>query len=426
LSVSGSEAIRDPSSRAGGFLLRGLQKWHPLHPARRRCSVGIERKLAAWKKAGLLTEDQAAAIALHEQSQASGARWVVWSIASVGGLAIAVGIISVIAANWDDIPEKVKLAACGALLLGSLGGAWRTSRLENLWPRDLFLLFHSGMVPATIGLIAQIYHLSGHPWRAVALCAAFALPAAVVAKQGLLTDVFIGFLTLALGLFMSEYDWFNNLFDGDLRVAFIYAAFGLMLLFSASAIRGAHLGASAAAKRWGIGLLAATSVAASVCWDTTGSRWLAQQPHSILQWPQGIFLAAAAAFSARLWWTRPPALGARLAAIALLTLLLCGALVGRVDQNNLLLRQFIGFGLFAGLCIAVAMAAAESGSRLGTNLATLALAARVFVFYLELAKNLMTTGIGLIVTGFVCLAVAYAWWRLRRTLPVAARSGGAT
>src|SRR5215468_11847160 len=117
----------------------------------------MERKLAAWKKAGLLTDEQAAAIAQHEESQASGVRWVVWGIASVGGLAVAVGIISVIAANWDDIPEKLKLAACGALLLGSLGGAWRTSRLENLWPRDLFLLFHCGMVPATIGLIAQIY-----------------------------------------------------------------------------------------------------------------------------------------------------------------------------------------------------------------------------------------------------------------------------
>jgi hypothetical protein len=112
-----------------------------------------------------------------------------------------------------------------------------------------------------------------------------------------------------------------------------------------------------------------------------------------------------------------------LAAIILLTLLLCGALVGRADEGNLLLRQFVGFGLFALLCIAVAMAAAGSGSKLGTNLATLALAARVFVFYLELARNLMTTGIGLIVTGLVCLGIAYAWWRFRRTLPVALSRG---
>jgi len=349
----------------------------------------------------------------------------VWGIASVGGLAVAVGIISVIAANWDDIPEKLKLAACGALLLGSLGGAWRTSRLENLWPRDLFLLFHCGMVPATIGLIAQIYHLSGHPWRAVGLCAVFALPAAIVAKQGLLTDVFIGFLTLALGFFLSEYHWFDNLFQGDLRVVFVYAAFGLVLLLSVSAIRGAHFGASAAAKRWGIGLLAATAVAASGYWATASSRWLGQQPYPVLRWPMGIFLASAAALSAQLWWTRPPALRARLAAIAVLTLLLCGALVGRADETNLLLRQFVGFGLFAALCIAVAIAAAGSGSKLGTNLATLTLAGRVFVFYLELAKNLMTTGIGLIVTGLVCLAVAYAWWRFRRTLPVVALSRGA-
>ena len=351
-------------------------------------------------------------------------RWVVWGIASVGGLAIAVGIISVIAANWDDIPEKLKLAACGALLLGSLGGAWRTSRLENLWPRDLFLLFHSGMVPATIGLIAQIYHLSGHPWRAIALCALFALPAAVVAKQGLLTDVFIGFLTLALGFFLSEYHWFDNLFDpGDLREVFVYATFGLVLLLGGSAVGSTHRGASAAAKRWGIGLLAATAVVASVSW-ATDLRWSWREPHPPLHWPIGIFLASAAALSAQLWWTRPPALRARLASITLLTLLLCGALVGRADDGNLLLRQFVGFGLFALLCIAVAMAAAASGSKLGTNLATLTLAARVFVFYLELAKNLMTTGIGLIATGLVCLGVAYAWWRLKGALPIAARSRG--
>jgi len=389
-----------------------------------RCSVGFERKLAAWKRAGLLTEEQAAAIARHEESQAAGTRWLVWGIAAVGGLAIAVGIISVIAANWDNIPDKLKLAACGALLLGSLGGAWRTSSLKNLWPRDLFLLLHCGMVPATIGLIAQVYHLSGHPWRAFALCAAFALPAAVVAKQGLLTDVFIGFLTVALGLLMSEYHWFANLFDsGDLRELFVYAAFGLVLLLGASAIRGAHPGASAAARRWGIGLLAATAVSANAIWATTYSRSLGP-PGPVLLWPLAIFVAAAAALGVQLWWTDAPALRPRLAAIALLTLLLCGALIGRAQESNQLLRQFVGFGLFAGLCIAVAMAAAESGNKLGTNLATLALAIRVFVFYLELARNLMTTGLGLIVTGFVCLAIAYAWWRLRRTLPAAARTGG--
>ena len=138
-----------------------------------------------------------------------------------------------------------------------------------------------------------------------------------------------------------------------------------------------------------------------------------------------IFLAAAAALGVQLWWVRAPALRAKLAAIVLLTLFLSGALVGRGHAGSLLLRQFVGFGLFAGICIAVAMAAAGSGSKVGTNLATLALAIRVFVFYLEQAKNLMTTGMGLIATGFVCLAIAYAWWRLRRTLPVAARIGGA-
>src|SRR5690348_5279582 len=71
----------------------------------------LRQKLDRWTEAGLISGDQAAAILRAETAEADrGGSWVVWALASVGGLAVVGGVISLVAANWDDIPDKVKLA----------------------------------------------------------------------------------------------------------------------------------------------------------------------------------------------------------------------------------------------------------------------------------------------------------------------------
>jgi uncharacterized membrane protein len=385
--------------------------------------VKLQRKLDAWRSAGLLNEEQATAIAKYEDEHATGARWVVWGIAAVGGLAISVGIISVIAANWDDIPDKLKLTIAGALLLGSLYAAWRTTSLASTLPRDLLLLFHSGMVLATVGLVAQVYHLHGHPWRAMALCAVLALPAAAIATHSLLSDVVLAFTTLGLGLFLEDAQWFNHHWD-DFSVGFLYAAAAMFFLLAADYLKSRHTPAAAALIRWGFGLSAAVAVVAAYVWaDGSYGHPLADRT----SWPLLVFCAAALAYGVRAFASAPKARALRIAALALYAALLGGAAIisQRHPPTPII---FLGFALFSATCVALAMSAAASGNKLGTNLATMALAARILVLYGELAKDLMTTGVGLIVTGLVCLGVAFGWWRLRRLLPVAtvAPQGGAS
>ncbi len=381
--------------------------------------MNIKRKIDAWRRAGLLDDERATAISLYEEEHASSSHWVVWGITAVGGLAIVTGIISVVAANWDDIPNWMKLSGCGALLLGSLAGTWGTARLASSWQRDLFLFFHDGMLLAIIGLIAQVYNLHGHPWRALALCAALALPATTVAVHGLLADVFLGYLTLSLWFFLGEAGWLNHV-DTNFGIGFLGASLGLVFLLGVDFVQPRKPAAAAALRRWGFGLVGITAIGACVLWNEH-MRWNWQQAY----WPMAIFVVAALLHAIRQLIVQGPGSGVRLASLVLLVALLVGAVLTDSGGTNQVGRQLIGFTLFCALCTSVAIAAANAGSKVGTNFATLVLAGRVLALYFELAKNLMTTGVSLIATGGVCLAVAYGWWRLRRVLPIAPRLDGA-
>src|ERR687891_2495801 len=126
----------------------------------------LDRKLEAWQAAGVLGPHQVEAIRAYEREQGdSASRWVVWALAAAGGLAVAVGLIAVVAANWEEIPDAVKLVAMGAAMLAALYDAARRYGREPTWPFDLLLLVHAPLPLAMIGLVAQIYHLSGPPWR---------------------------------------------------------------------------------------------------------------------------------------------------------------------------------------------------------------------------------------------------------------------
>ncbi len=387
----------------------------------------IVSKLDEWNKAGLLDEAQVAAIARHEEEHSPHAQWVVWGIGAVGALAITIGVISVISANWDFIPTSLKLVASVTLMLGALAGAWRTAdsqaRGGSPWPRDLFLFLHAGLTLATVGLVAQSYHLHGHAWRAPALCAVLALPAAVIATRSLLTHVVLGLVIVAASLLLDDVRWLDT--DG-LSIRFFAAAFGVMLIAGARLLATPREGSASALRVWGCGVLAGVAAHACAAWGQS-SRWSsASEPARIVFVSVALFVLSAAIYAVLELATPATGRGKRFLALGLFTALLVGgaivsAAMSSEVTHDFLGRQVLGFVLSCALCITVAIAASQAGSRRGTNLATLALALRILVLYLELAKDLMTTGAGLIATGFVFLGLAYGWWRLRRVLPVASK-----
>lgn len=124
-----------------------------------------ERKLKAWQRAGLIEADTAERIRIWEAEHARPLG--VWAIVGLGALTIGLGIVSVVAANWDAISGELRLAAHFTLMVGL--AAWLWVSLPKAETNDYFsdgALF----VAAVLGLtffahVGQVYQTSSPLWQ---------------------------------------------------------------------------------------------------------------------------------------------------------------------------------------------------------------------------------------------------------------------
>lgn len=126
----------------------------------------LDKKTNLWVTHHLITPEQAQAILAFEKSRHSSTFWRV--AFSIAGLLIGLGIILLLASNWQDIPSLVKLI--GAFTLqGALSymAWWNGQKKQEGW-KEFFSILSFLMIGATIGLIGQIFNLDGG-WSAFAL-----------------------------------------------------------------------------------------------------------------------------------------------------------------------------------------------------------------------------------------------------------------
>ncbi|KAF0126718.1 MAG: hypothetical protein FD189_1640 [Elusimicrobia bacterium] len=149
--------------------------------------------------AGIITPEQAAAV--YERALAGSpfasfraAHW----IGAAAGLFVALGIILIVASNWDKIDSYTKLFAF-LLLFAGMGEA--AIRLDEkpaaAVPLEMIWFF---MPILGIGLYAQIFNLSGDPVKPYLVWAALASPAALLSRRP-----FAAYLCSALLFFTLYY-----------------------------------------------------------------------------------------------------------------------------------------------------------------------------------------------------------------------------
>ncbi|CAN0505988.1 unnamed protein product, partial [Phaeothamnion confervicola] len=97
--------------------------------------VIAEHYLKRWRSAGLLDDGAVGRISAWEATHRR-PLWL-WALSGMGALAIGLGVVAVVAANWESIPLGAKLA--GDLLLTGLCAiivfvAWQRDRA---WPREI-------------------------------------------------------------------------------------------------------------------------------------------------------------------------------------------------------------------------------------------------------------------------------------------------
>lgn len=355
----------------------------------------IERRIATWVTAGVLSPDAAARIVAYEQARRRPT--LLWAFAGLGALAVAIGVVSVVAANWERIAPEAKLVIdflWGGVLAAGIVVAER--RCAALW-REVLLVVFWGYVLASISLIAQVYNLSSEPYRGLLAWSLATTPLMLGVRSRIGAAFFvIGWLVTAASLF--EVAWAG----GWALVVFPSLPFGLLLAGEAWRRHGDS------ALAWALRRAAWSGVIGGATVLPFAWYWGVHQRIG----EAGLGVAAAGSLAA-VYLVLFAAPGARLRLAGFFATAIVLSLVPFVYGEEV---HLVGAMSFLAVWVWLAFLAHADGKPVLYNMAILLLGARILVIYFEVFGSLLSTGIGLILGGALVLLLGWLYrrWSMRR------------
>lgn len=372
-----------------------------------------DRKLKAWEAAGLIDGDTAGRIRAWEAQHAKPLG--LWAVFGIAALAIGLGVVSVVAANWDEIAGEVRLALHCLLMAGIAAYLWlRAAPLaeKHPWLHEA-LLFILGMLGlAFMGHVGQVYQTSSPLWQPLALWLVLFAPLLLLegmswltAAMVVVTMVYTGwsFAIDTGGHYGEEFTDTGRVVRMSLAINAAVLLAGLGAWMRAKSAREAFwIRLEQLALTYGVGLASLlVIVSAFESWpshEDAGQIFL------------GLAIGAALGLAAALlvWKARIGRAGeaqagilAGVAAAALVAFLLSGS-------------QTVAGVLFMGLWAGIAFAALHAGWRGVFQISVGVIALRLIVLSFELGGDLLFSGVGLIISGLLILAIAFAAVRVSK------------
>lgn len=166
----------------------------------------VMRDLKDWQAKGWIGED--AAVAIADDIAARGSRFSTGGVlAMLGAVLIGFSAMSFVAANWQEMPRLARLGLLFSGLWASYGTAGILASRNMGAFANAATLVGVGIFGASIMLIAQMFHIEGHPPDAVLMWAA----GAVLAGVALSSTAALG---AAMPLTMLWWGWAQSLHPG--------------------------------------------------------------------------------------------------------------------------------------------------------------------------------------------------------------------
>lgn len=119
----------------------------------------LYNRLQDWLNQGFISQEQLTQIQEYEDKRAR--PWVSSAFMILGATVLGLGVISVIAANWDDISSPLKVIGDFIILIIAAAMIFDSWRKNTILKTDLWILFFLIFYSASLALITQIYNLSG-------------------------------------------------------------------------------------------------------------------------------------------------------------------------------------------------------------------------------------------------------------------------
>jgi uncharacterized membrane protein len=371
-----------------------------------------QRKLKAWEQAGLIDAETAERIRAWEADHAR--PLLLWAVIGIAALAIGLGIISVVAANWDDIPGIVRLAIHFALMAGIAGFLlWKARELagQQPWMHEA-ALFVFGLLGLTfLGHVGQVYQTSSPLWQPIALWLVLFAPLLLLeGLSWLIAAAIMVMLVIATSNYAIQVaERMPGLGDIEQMVRIATAVSAPVLVAGLGAWgRRASTREAFWRRLEQLGLVYGVALASLVIVVSAFDRWPADEDAGLIFGALAIGAVTGLAASALVWWARPGISGRAQAHVlqgGALTVLFAYAMSDSQTLAGILFMVF-----WAG----IAASALYAGWRGVFQVAVGVVALRLIVLSFELASDLLTSGAGLIASGLLILGVAWVALRVSR------------
>ncbi len=359
-----------------------------------------ERKLTSWVAAGLIDRAAAERITAWEAEHAR--PLALWAVVGIGALAIGLGLISVVAANWDAIPAMVRLGvhlaalACAGALLW-----WQERALERRqpWTQEAGLFVFGALGLTFLGHLGQAYQTTSPLWQPLTIWLALFGPLLLLRGQSWLTALALaGMLVFAVWNFALQHESR----DGAAVVFALPTALPVALVPLGALLRRRSSRVQFWRRIEELGFAYAVG-GASLLAILIGLEDLSRGGDAATMLTVLTIWALAALTAAAAVWIARRDTSGRSAAIVL-----GAAGVVALVAYPLAGSQVVGAVTFMALWAVIAAMALRAGWRGFFQLAVALLALRLIVLSFELENDLLTSGAGLIVAGLLILGIAWA------------------
>jgi len=369
------------------------------------------RRIAHWHEAGII--DAATRDRLLAYEDAHARPLLLWAVWGIGALAIGLGFVSVVAANWEDIPGLVRLGVHLALIAGLVGLVFfREDRLAegSPWSVEALVFITAALGLTFFGHLGQVYQTSSPLWQPLAVWLALFAPLLLLTGRSWPTA-----LAVVGGAVWTAWEYASAMTGngvprdpGTIWLAWLGAAVALpvTLALAGGWMRARSLRPDFWRRIEQLALTYAVALASLACAVASGggfgdSSLLAGTPS--LACGVVIALAGIAHFAVR------PGVSGQMAA-AIITE--AGITIAAAEWANdrIVPAALLFFVLWAG----IAAAALRAHWRGVFQLAVGVIAFRLVILSFELAADLLTSGFGLILSGLMILGVAWVAVRVSK------------
>lgn len=356
--------------------------------------MNLSAALRRWQHEGLVDDVTAERIAAFEAQRGSGrfGRAVI----GLGSLAILLGIGAVVGANWDAIPAWFKLTMHCVITLGLGIALLRTPRSTA---REVLAFLLMGATLTFLALIGQVYQTQSPLWQPMLFWLVVVTPFMLTFARHLMVIAVwcIGFAVTLMAGAEPLTKWLEHT---NLALAF-FAAIPYLLIGT-----GQSLAFRRCLPEWGLALAVFGTVAlmlttshAQILWHMNASLNL-EDMHQI----------------------KPGLVTGLLGAASLYLLRRNGKLVAQPISYDILLTispvlvslpllfshggmPVVGALFFMGYWLVIAWMGLQTGRQGLFNLAVVIIALRLVVVYVEVFGSLLQTGVGLIISGALLIAL---------------------